>query len=138
VISNQGQLPDGTLRLRVPGSGNIPIPLVLPKDTGNFVKALVFDLPIGTTLLAYGGRLTWLEYTKLFSQITGIPTTFEKCSIEEHALLAPGGQGMEMAEMHGYAQDFGYEAVADPSVTYSGDVSFCAVGSWFILTTYSQ
>ena len=30
---------------------------------------------------------------------------------------------MEMAEMYGYAQDFGYEAEADPSVTYAGDVS---------------
>ncbi|EHK99618.1 putative NmrA-like family domain-containing protein 1 [Glarea lozoyensis 74030] len=79
------KLPDGTMRLRVPGSGDVPIPFVVPKDAGNFVKAL---------------------------------------AVEEHAALTPGsGQGMEMAEMYGYAQDFGYEAEADPSITYSSDVN---------------
>jgi hypothetical protein len=112
------------MRLRVPGSGDVPIPLVVPKDAGNFVKALIFDLPVGTTLLAYGDRMTWLEYTKLLTKVTGIPTTFEKCTVDEHAALAPGGQGMEMAEMYGYAQDFGYEAEADPSITYTSDVSY--------------
>jgi hypothetical protein len=122
------------MHLRIPGSKDVPIPLVVPKDTGDFVKALVFDLPVGTTLLAYGDRMTWLDYTKLLTKITGIPTTFEKCSVEEHAALAPSGQGMEMAEMYGYAQDFGYEAEADPGITYTVDVSYSCDGHLFMHT----
>lgn len=105
----------------MPGSGDVPIPLVHPKDTGNFVRALVFDLPVGTDLLGFGDRLLWADYVKLLSQITGIPTAFEKTTVEEHSQLAPEGYGAEMAEMYGYAQDFGYDG-GDPNVIYSSDV----------------
>ena len=111
------------MRLRVPGSGDIPIPLVVPQDAGNFAKALALDLPSGTNLLAYADRMTWAEYVKLVGEITGLKCIFEKCTLDEHAALAPDGFGMEMAEMYGYAQDFGYEGEADKSVTYAGDVS---------------
>lgn len=106
--------------LRIPGSGDVPIPLVVPSDTGYFVKALT-QVPAGKTVLAFGDRLTWSEYVKLWSKVTGIPATFEKNTVAEHDKLAPGGYGEEIAEMYAYAQDFGYDG-GDPSVIYVQDV----------------
>lgn len=107
----------------MPGSGDFPIPLVHPRDAGHFVRALVLDLPIGTNMLAFGDRLPWADYVKLITRITGIPTAFEKTTVEEHSQLAPEGLGANLGEMHAYAQDFGYDG-GDPNVIYSKDVSF--------------
>jgi urease accessory protein UreE len=52
------------MRLRVPGSGDVPIPLVHPKDAGNFVQRLL-ELPTGMNMLAFGDRLPWTDYVKL-------------------------------------------------------------------------
>lgn len=108
--------------LRVPGSGDVPAPFVLPSDAGAFVKALS-KLPPGKNLMAYADLLTWEEYVKLWSKITGVPATFEKVSVADHAKLAPGGYGEEIAEMFAYAQDFGYWGDGDKSVMFAKDVS---------------
>ncbi|KAH7316939.1 hypothetical protein B0I35DRAFT_451737 [Stachybotrys elegans] len=108
------KLADGSMVLRIPGNGDVPIPLVVPSDTGKFVKALV-QLPPGKSVIAFGDRLTWADYVKLWSRITGVPATFAKATVEEHSALAPGGYGEEMAEMYAYAMDFGYDG-GDPSV----------------------
>ncbi|UKZ48012.1 hypothetical protein TrVGV298_002248 [Trichoderma virens] len=105
---------DGSMVLRVPGSGDVPIPLVVPSDAGHFVKALT-QVPAGKNLIAFGDRITWAEYVQLWSRITGVPATFEKTTVAEHAKLAPGGYGEEIAEMYAYAQDYGYDG-SDPSV----------------------
>lgn len=107
--------------LRMPGNGNVPIPLIVPSDAGNFVKALTQVSP-GKNLLAFGDRLTWADYVKLWSQVTGIPAAFEKTTVEEHVKLAPGGLGEEMAEMYAYAMDFGYDG-GDPSIISAEQVS---------------
>lgn len=107
--------------LRIPGNGDVPIPLVVPSDTGHFVKALT-QLPAGTNLMAFGDRLTWSDYVKLWSKITGVPATFEKTTVAKHSELAPGGFGEEMGEMYAYAQDFGYDG-CDPSVITVQQVS---------------
>ncbi|PNP47845.1 hypothetical protein TGAMA5MH_00897 [Trichoderma gamsii] len=104
---------DGSMVLRVPGSGDVPVPLVVPSDAGYFVKALT-QVPAGKNLIAFGDRMTWAEYVQLWSRITGVPATFEKTTVAEHAKLAPGGYGEEMAEMYAYAQDYGYDG-SDPS-----------------------
>ncbi|KFY54197.1 hypothetical protein V497_07886 [Pseudogymnoascus sp. VKM F-4516 (FW-969)] len=109
------------MKLRIPGNGDVPIPLVVPSDAGNFVKALT-RLPAGTNLMAFGDRLTWSDYVKLWSKVTGVPATFEKATVLEHSNLAPGGYGEEMAEMYAYAQDFGYDG-SDPSVVTVQEVS---------------
>jgi hypothetical protein len=118
------------MRLRIPGSGDVPIPLVVPSDTGYFVKALS-KLPPGKNLLAFGDRLTWAEYVALWSRVTGVPATFEKWTVAEHDKLAPGGYGEEIAEMYAYAQDFGYDG-SDPSVVYAQDVSDCQARPHFV------
>lgn len=107
--------------LRIPGNGDVPIPLVVPSDAGHFVKALT-QLPAGTNLIAFGDRLTWSDYVRLWSRVTGVPATFEKTTVAEHSELALGGYGEEMAEMYAYAQDFGYDG-SDPSVITVQQVS---------------
>jgi hypothetical protein len=108
--------------LKVPGSGNIPIPLVVPSDAGNFVYALTKVSP-GKNVLAFGDLLLWSDYVKLWSKITGVPAAFEHSTVETMDKLAPGGYGEEIGEMYAYAQDFGYWG-GDPSVIYARDVSF--------------
>ncbi|KAK2616287.1 hypothetical protein QQS21_000721 [Conoideocrella luteorostrata] len=112
--------PDGSMNLRIPGSGDAPIPLIVPTDAGYFVKALTQVSP-GKILLAFGDRLTWSEYVKLWSKCTGVPATFEKGTVAEHDKLAPGGYGEEIGEMFAYAQDFGYDG-GDPSVIHAQDL----------------
>jgi hypothetical protein len=76
----------------------------------------------GKNVLAFSDRMTWAEYVELWSSITGVPATFSKTTVAAHSELAPGGPGEEMAEMYGYAMDFGYDG-SDPSVCYAKDVS---------------
>ncbi|KAH7305483.1 hypothetical protein B0I35DRAFT_471582 [Stachybotrys elegans] len=114
------KLSNGTMLLKMPGSGNEPIPLVHTKDTGNFVDALL-NLPAGTNMVAFGDRLTWADYVELWSSITGIPATYERTTVKEHSKLAPADHSAEMAEMYGYMQEFGF-AGGDPSVVYSRDI----------------
>ncbi|TVY52925.1 NmrA-like family domain-containing protein, partial [Lachnellula suecica] len=109
-----GKQPDGSIVLRIPGSEDVPIPLVLPKDTGYYVWALN-NLPVGTNMLAFSDRLLWTDYVKLWSKVTGVPAIFEKTTVAEHSKLAPDGNGEELAEMYAYAQDYGYDG-SDPSL----------------------
>ncbi|KAK5724566.1 hypothetical protein LTR15_004612 [Elasticomyces elasticus] len=110
----------GSMKLRIPGQGDTPVPFVVPDDAGHYVYALI-QLPIGTNLLAFGGMVTWTEYVKLWTKATGMPAVLEKVTIEEHAKLVPGGFGEEMAHMYGYMVDFGYHG-GDPSVTFTSDI----------------
>ena len=92
----------------------------MPSDAGHYVKAIV-DAGPGKNVLAFSARLTFADFVKFWSKINGVPATFSKITVAEHDKLAPGGYGEEMAEMYGYAQDFGYDG-SDPSVTYAKDV----------------
>jgi len=112
---------DGSFLLKVPGSGDVPIPLVVPSDAGYYVRAIM-EVGPGKNVLGFSDRMTWDEYVKLWSSITGVPAKFSKTTVAEHAKLAPGGYGEEMAEMYAYAMDFGYDG-SDPSVHYAKDVS---------------
>jgi hypothetical protein len=107
--------------LKVPGSGNMPIPLVVPSDAGNFVKALTQVSP-GKNLLAYSSLIQFEDYVKLWSSITGVPAAFEHSTVAVMDKLAPGGFGEEMGEMYGYMQDFGYWG-GDPDIVHAKDVS---------------
>jgi hypothetical protein len=119
-LTNNFKRPDGSMLLKVPGSGDVPIPLVVPSDTGSFVKALSLVSP-GKNLLAFGALLTWSDYVKLWSQITGVPAAFEHSTVATLDKVAPGGYGEEIGEMYAYAQDFGYWG-GDPSVIFPKDV----------------
>lgn len=115
------QRPDGSMLLKVPGSGNVPLPYVVPSDAGNFVKALT-QVPPGKNLLAFSSLIKYADYVKLWSSITGVPAAFEHSTVETMDKLAPGGFGEEIGEMLAYSQDFGYWG-GDPSVIYPKDVS---------------
>jgi len=112
--------PDGSFVLKIPGSGNVPIPLVVPSDAGNFVRALI-KVPPGKNLLAFSALLPWADYVKLWSSINGVKATFEHSTVKELDELAPGGYGEEIGEMYAYSQDFGYWG-GDPSVVYPKDL----------------
>jgi hypothetical protein len=108
--------------LRIPGTGNTPIPLLVPSDAGAFAKALTQVSP-GKNLLAFGDLLTWEEYVKMWSRITGVKATFERKTVEDHDRFAPGGYGEEIGEMYAYALEFGYWGAGDESVIFAKDVS---------------
>jgi hypothetical protein len=108
--------------LKIPGSGNVPIPLIVPSDAGHFVKALTKVSP-GKNVLAFADMLLWSDYVKLWSKITGVPAAFEHSTVEAMNKFAPGGYGEELGEMYAYAQDFGYWAKDDSSVVFAKDVS---------------
>ena len=120
-FTNRFQRPDGSMLLRIPGSGDVPIPLVVPSDAGNFALALT-KIPAGKNLLAFGDLLKWVDYVQLWSRITGVPAAFEHSTVAVMDKLAPGGYGEEIGEMYAYAQDFGYWGL-DPSVIFAKDVS---------------
>lgn len=108
------------MKIRIPGEGDMAVPFVVPQEAGTFASALLC-LPVGTSLLAYGDRISWKEYVKLWSKITGVAATLEKVTVVDHAKLLPGGFGEEIGEMYGYMQDFGYDG-SDPKVTLSENV----------------
>ncbi|PMD33833.1 NAD(P)-binding protein [Hyaloscypha variabilis F] len=118
----QGARPDNSLALRIPGEGNMPIPLLVPSDAGAFAKALTLVTP-GKNLLAFGDLLTWEDYIKMWSRITGVPASFERKTVAEHDKFAPGGYGEEMGEMYAYALEFGYWGAGDKTVVFAKDVS---------------
>jgi hypothetical protein len=118
--TNLIQEKDGSFLLKVPGNGDVPIPLVVPGDAGYYVRAIT-QVGAGKNVLAFSKRLPWAEYVKIWSEINGIDAKFSKTTVAEHDKLAPGGYGEEMAEMYAYAMDFGYDG-SDHSVVYAQDV----------------
>jgi len=116
------QRSDGSFIFKVPGSGNVLIPLIVPTDAGNFVEALT-KVPPGKNVLAFGDLLLWSDYVKLWSKVTEVPAAFEHSTVATMDRLAPGGYGEDIGEMYAYAQNFGYWG-GDPSVAFAKDVSF--------------
>ncbi|KAH7413108.1 hypothetical protein BKA64DRAFT_771082 [Cadophora sp. MPI-SDFR-AT-0126] len=113
--------PDGSLLLAVPGTGDVPVPLIVPSDAGKFVKALS-QVSSGKNLLAFGDLMTWSEYVALWSKITGLPAKFEQSTVDALDKLAPGGYGEEIGEMYAYMQEFGYWGKDDDSVIFPKDL----------------
>jgi hypothetical protein len=60
-----------------PGTGNLPIPLLVQSDAGAFAKALTLVSP-GKNFLAFGDLLTWEEYVEMRSRVTGVKASFEE------------------------------------------------------------
>jgi hypothetical protein len=87
------------------------------------VRALT-KVSSGKNVLAFGDLMPWADYVKLWSKTTGVPAVFEHSTIEDMDKVAPGGYGIEMAEMYAYAQDFGYWGKGDSSVIFARDVSY--------------
>lgn len=109
--------------LRIPGSGPHPIPFLVPSDTGNYVLALSKVSP-GKKLVGCSDRLTWAEYTKLWSRVVGVKAVYEPCTIEEHVLAVPGEGTKMVGDLYEYATQFGYWGDGDPDVVFPEDVSF--------------
>jgi hypothetical protein len=61
------------------------------------VKGLT-KVPPGKNFLAFGDRLLWSDYVKLWSKITRVPAAFEHSAVEAMDKLAPGGHGEEIGD----------------------------------------
>ena len=59
------------------GTGNLPIPLLVPSDAGALAKALTV-VSSGNNLLAFGDLLTWEEHVEMWSRVTGVKASFEE------------------------------------------------------------
>jgi nucleoside-diphosphate-sugar epimerase len=108
---------DGSVALRIPGTGPHPIPFVVPSDTGNYVLALT-KVPPGKKLVGCSECLTWDEFVELWSRVVGVKAVYEPCTIEEHAQAVPGGYTRMIGNMYEYATQFGYWGDGDPDVVF--------------------
>lgn len=123
ALAHQLQKDDGSVALRIPGTGPHPIPFVVPSDTGNYVLALT-KVPPGKKLVGCSECLTWDEFVELWSRVVGVKAVYEPCTIEEHTQAVPGGYTRMIGNMYEYATQFGYWGDGDPDVVFPEDVSF--------------
>ena len=92
------------------------MPFVVPQaDTGEFVKALVFDLPVGTEVLAASEFLTLPEWTDIWAKTLGVKAVYEHVSSEEFFEGVPDEVEKEFTEVFTYTDEFGYTG-GDPTV----------------------
>lgn len=97
--------------------------VVTHKDTGEFVKALVLDLPAGTHLLGASRIMTWPEWTKIWADSLGVQARFEQVSHEDYFRGVPAELKEELSETFLYTEEFGYTG-GDPDVVTAEQVGF--------------
>lgn len=72
--------------------------VVQRKDTGHFVRALVY-LPAGKVLLGYGSLINHTDYLRLWTETLKVPNGgVKQVTIEEAAMFEGGPHGVELAE----------------------------------------
>ncbi|KAK0615552.1 NAD(P)-binding protein, partial [Bombardia bombarda] len=105
---------DGSFEMRVPTAPNAVIPQYDPVgDTGNFVYA-VRQMPPGKNYMAAGSKVTWPEYTKLWSKATGAKLAWKEVTFDEMVADTPDKDcGVEVALMYAYCSDPGYDGGMD-------------------------
>ncbi|GKT46034.1 NmrA-like family domain-containing protein 1 [Colletotrichum spaethianum] len=116
--------PDGTFVFNLPASGDALIPMV---EARHFVKALV-EVEPGKNLLGYGSLISWNKFAELWGQFHGVTCRFERVDRKVMEEAIPGVFGEELADMHEYMSEFGYDG-SDPSVIHPQDVSVLLLNS---------
>jgi hypothetical protein len=97
----------GVYVLRKPGKNSALHPFVVPADTGLFVDLLVRSPP-KQDLLGVSEMANYVEYMKIWSEVTGVPSEVKEISIKEADEAAPGGVGREAAESTSTSAEFGW------------------------------
>ncbi|KAF1992402.1 putative hscarg dehydrogenase, partial [Aulographum hederae CBS 113979] len=108
--------------LRKPEDLDTMIPLVeTKKDTGAFVKALIEDLPIGTSLLGVSEMMSWKQFMEIWGRVLGVKARMEKISMEEWLEPLPEHLREEVGESYAFNAEFGWTG-GDPGVKLPGEV----------------
>ena len=96
--------------MQFPTSSEILIPHLDPrKDTGRWTRALL-QLPPNTTLMATSEWLTWPDWIRIWSEVTGVKTSFKQTTVEDLDEHIPGRAGREIGEMFQFSSDVAYNA----------------------------
>lgn len=98
---------NGKYILRKAGKTDAVHPFVSTGDTGEFVDLLVRSPP-KQDLLGVSEMSTYVEYMKIWSEVTGVPSEVRKITVEEADKAAPGGLGREAAESDATSAEFGW------------------------------
>lgn len=116
--------PDGSFLVKRTFSPGLRMPFVDPQaDTGELVKALVLDLPIGTHVLAASEFLTLPEWTEMWAKTLGVKAIYEHVSPEVFFHGLPDEVEKEFTEVFTYTDEFGYTG-GDPAVKTAEQVPF--------------
>ncbi len=98
--------PDGSLVCHLPYL-DVPLPTVAAADLGGLVLAMLDagERMHGATVRAVGDRQTPSEYTRILTELLGVPVVYEPMSREEYAQLpVPGAR--PLAEMFQFIQNY--------------------------------
>lgn len=107
---------DGSFVVKRTFSPELKMPFVVPQaDTGEFVKALVLDLPVGTEVLAASEFLTLPEWTEIWANSLGVKAVYEHVSPKEFFSGVPDEVEKEFTETFTYVDEFGFTG-GDPAV----------------------
>lgn len=82
-------------------------PFVIPSDTGLFVELLV-NAPPKQDLLGVSEMASYVDYMKIWTEVTGVASEAREISVEEADEAAPGGVGREAAESTACSAEFGW------------------------------
>lgn len=80
---------------------------MVPSDFGSFVDLLVCSPP-KQNLLGVSETASYVQFMKLWSDTTGVPSEVKQVSIEDGDKAAPGGVGREAAESAATSAEFGW------------------------------
>lgn len=114
---------DGSFVVKRTFSPELKMPFVNPQaDTGEFVKALVLDLPVGTEVLAASEFLTLPEWTEIWAKTLGVKAIYKHVSSKVFFQGVPDEVEKEFTETFTYTDEFGYTG-GDPAVKTAEQVS---------------
>lgn len=114
---------DGSFVFKRVFSPELKMPFVVPQaDTGEFVKALVLDLPVGTEVLAASEFLTMPEWTEIWARTLGVKAVYEQVSPKAFFSGVPDEAEKEFTETFTYVDEFGFTG-GDPAVKTVEQVS---------------
>lgn len=98
----------GTWVLRTAGSPAALHPFVTPsKDTGIFVDLLV-QSPPKQDLLGVSEMESYDTFMKIWTEVTGVPSTVKEITVADADKANPGGIGRETAESFATSAEFGW------------------------------
>ncbi|KAL4898658.1 hypothetical protein BDV59DRAFT_167289 [Aspergillus ambiguus] len=121
-MSSYKLFPEGYLRKQKSASGDVyfettfttsphaKVPhLDVKGDTGNFVYT-VSKMPPGRSYMAYWTNCSWTEYSRIWGEVTSIPTRYRQITVEELISQTPDLEfGREVGDMFSYSTDPGYD-----------------------------
>ncbi len=93
--------------MRQPSADSAIHPFVIPSDTSIFVDLLVRSPP-KQDLLGVSEMASYIEYMKIWSEVTGVKSEVREISVQEADEAAHGGVGREAAQSTTTSAEFGW------------------------------